>query len=64
MTISYIQSIGLKQPFCLEKKKNPKFFTSWRFTVQKKSHKNTFLFLLYLKRLPMYEDPNPWIGDD
>lgn len=39
-------------------------FTSWRSTVQKKSHKNTFLYLLYLKRLQMYEDPNPWIGDD
>lgn len=39
-------------------------FTSWRSTVQKKSHKKIFLYLLYLKRLHMYEDPNPWIGDD
>lgn len=39
-------------------------FTSWRSTVQKKSHKNKVLYLLYLKRLHMYEDPNPWIGDD
>lgn len=67
MAISYIQSIGLRQPFCL-KKFFPNFdmfiFTSWRSTVQKKSHKNKFLYLLYLKRLHMYEDPNPWIGDD
>lgn len=67
MAISYIQSIGLRQPFCLEKK-IPNFdmfiFTSWRSTVQKKSHKNTFLYLLYLKQLQMYENPNPWIGDD
>lgn len=28
------------------------------------SEKTTFLYLLYLKQLQMYEDPNPWIGDD